>query len=390
MKGRKLLMIPGPIEFEPDVLQAMSIATNSHVAPDFIEIFGKSLELMRAVWKSPKGQPFIISGTGTLAMDMAAANLIELGDRVLVISTGYFGKRFKDILDRYGANTTILEAPIGEVVSLDAIEKELKQGQYKFLTITHVDTSTGILVDPKPIAHLAKKYNVLSILDGVCSVAGEELKQDEWELDVVLTASQKAIGVPPGLALLMASEKAMQVWENRKTPVSNYYADWNNWLPIMRAYEERRPSYFGTPAVNLIVALETSLKIICKEGIDQRVKRHQNLAKSFRAGIASLNLEILPKTNTIAANTLSAVYYPEGINGTSLSATMVESNVIIAGGLLPEIKPSYFRIGHMGSVSSNDLIAVLSALERALIELGHPIESGKSLQAFQNGLLKIN
>ncbi|MGK0376696.1 MAG: alanine-glyoxylate transaminase/serine-glyoxylate transaminase/serine-pyruvate transaminase, partial [Patiriisocius sp.] len=202
MKGRKLLMIPGPIEFEPDVLQAMSIATNSHVAPDFIEIFGKSLELMRAVWKSPKGQPFIISGTGTLAMDMAAANLIELGDRVLVISTGYFGKRFKDILDRYGANTTILEAPIGEVVSLDAIEKELKQGQYKFLTITHVDTSTGILVDPKPIAHLAKKYNALSILDGVCSVAGEELKQDEWELDVVLTASQKAIGVPPGLALL--------------------------------------------------------------------------------------------------------------------------------------------------------------------------------------------
>ena len=390
MKGRKLLMIPGPIEFEPDVLRAMGMATTSHVAPDFIEVFGKSLELMREVWKSPKGQPFIVAGTGTLAMDMAAANLIEQGDRVLVISTGYFGKRFKDILDRYGAKTTILEAPLGEVVSLGTIEKELKTRQYKAVTITHVDTSTGILVDPKPIAKLAQKYNTVSILDGVCSVAGEEINQDQWGLDVVLTASQKAIGVPPGLALLMASEKAMDVWKNRKTPVSNYYADWNNWLPIMNAYEERRPSYFGTPAVNLIVALETSLKIICKEGMSERVKRHQILAKAFRAGLSSLNLEILPKTNTMAANTLTAVYYPEGIEGAALSAKMGDSNVIIAGGLLPEIKAAYFRIGHMGSVSSNDLIAVLAALERALLELGHLIVSGKGLQAFQNELLKAN
>jgi len=390
MKGRKLLMIPGPIEFEPEVLRAMGMPTTSHVALDFIEVFGKSLELMREVWKSPKGQPFIVAGTGTLAMDMAAANLIEQGDRALVISTGYFGKRFKDILDRYGAKTTMLEAPLGEVVSIEAIENELRTRQYKVLTITHVDTSTGILVDPEPIAKLAQKYNTLSILDGVCSVAGEEINQDQWGLDIVLTASQKAIGVPPGLALLMASQKAMDVWKKRKTPVSNYYADWNNWLPIMSAYQERRPSYFGTPAVNLIVALETSLKIICKEGMSERVKRHQILAKAFRAGISSLDLEILPKTNTIAANTLTAVYYPEGIGGAALIAKMADYNVIIAGGLLPEIKAAYFRIGHMGSVSSNDLIAVLGALERALLELGHPIVSGKSLQAFQNELLKAN
>jgi alanine-glyoxylate transaminase/serine-glyoxylate transaminase/serine-pyruvate transaminase len=221
-------------------------------------------------------------------------------------------------------------------------------------------------------------------------VAGEEIHQDQWGLDIVLTASQKAIGVPPGLALLMASRKAMDVWKKRKTLVSNYYADWNNWLPIMNAYEERRPSYFGTPAVNLIVALEASLKIICKEGMSERQKRHQNLAKAFRAGLSSLHLEILPKKNTIAANTLTAVFYPEGIDGGALIAKMVDSDVIIAGGLLPEIKAAYFRIGHMGSVSSNDLIAVLGALERALLELGHPIVSGKSLQAFQNELLKAN
>lgn len=389
MKGRKLLMIPGPIEFEPDVLHAMSIATTSHVAPNFIDVFGNCLALMRDVWKSPKGQPFIVAGTGTLAMDMAIANLIEPGDNVLVISSGYFGKRFKDISERYGANATILEVPVGEVVRMETIEKELKTKQYKALTITHVDTSTGILVDPKPIALLAKKYNTLSILDGVCSVAGEALHQDEWELDVVLTASQKAIGVPPGLALLMASEKAIQVLENRKTPVSNYYADWNNWLPIMKAYEARKPSYFGTPAVNLIVALEASLKIICNEGMDKRVKRHQNLAKAFRAGITSLGLEILPQSNKIAANTLTAAYYPKGMDGVSLRTKIANSNVIIAGGLLSEIKTSYFRIGHMGSVSANDLVAVLSALEFALIELNHPLDSGKSLKAFQMELLNL-
>jgi alanine-glyoxylate transaminase/serine-glyoxylate transaminase/serine-pyruvate transaminase len=390
MKARKLLMIPGPIEFEPEVLQAMGMATMSHVAPDFIEVFGNSLELMREVWKSPTGQPFIVAGTGTLAMDMTAANLIEKGDNVLVISSGYFGNRFKDILDRYGANTTLLEAPLGENVPLEVIERELKTKQYKALTVNHVDTSTGIIVDPKPLAHLAKKYNILSILDGVCSVAGEELKQDEWGVDVVLAASQKAIGVPPGLALLMVSEKAMQVWKNRKTAVPNYYADWNNWLPIMKAYEERRPSYFGTPAVNLIVALETSLKIICKEGMDKRVKRHQSLASAFGAALASLNLTILPKTNATAANTLTAIYYPKGVDGSALSSKMTDSNVIIAGGLLADIKASYFRVGHMGSVSANDLLAVLGALERALSELGQPFEMGKSLRTFQMELLKAN
>lgn len=381
-------MIPGPIEFEPEVLHVLGKPTTSHVAPNFIEVFGKSLELMREVWNSPKGQPFIVAGTGTLAMDMAAANLIEQGDRVLVISTGYFGKRFKDILDRYGAVTTFLEAPVGEVVALEAIEKELQANQYKALTITHVDTSTGVLVHPKPIAQLAKKYNVLSILDGVCSVAGEQINQDDWGIDVVLTASQKAIGVPPGLALLMASQKAIEIWENRKTPVFNYYADWNNWLPIMKAYEERRPSYFGTPAVNLIVALETSLKIICHEGMDERIERHQTLAKAFRAGIAALNLKILPKRNEIAANTLTAVNYPTAIDGPTLLSKIASKNVILAGGLLPELKASYFRVGHMGSVSSNDLLAVLGALEHSLAELGYPKASGKSLHAFQSALLK--
>ena len=386
MKGRKLLMIPGPIEFEPEVLRSMGTQTASHVSPSFIETFGNCLDLMKKIWLAPNGQAFIVSGSGTLAMDMAAANLVEKGDAVLVISNGYFGERFQDILNRYGANTTLISASIDSVISLDTIEKELKKKKYKLLTMTHVDTSTGILIDPKSIAKLAKKHNVLSILDGVCSVAGEEIKQEDWEIDIVLTASQKAIGVPPGLALLVASKKAIQIWENRKTPVQNYYSDWENWLPIMHAYQERRPSYFGTPPVNLIAALETSLKIIEKEGIENRVNRHQKLASAFRSAIISLGLHILPSHEKIAANTLTAIYYPEKVNGSDFISKMNDYDIIIAGGLLPSIKTTYFRIGHMGSVSKKDFIATLSALEYALHKTGHIFKLGIGIQTFQKYL----
>ncbi len=381
-------MIPGPIEFEPEVLRAMGVQTPSHVAPNFIEVFGNCLDMMKKIWLSPSGQPFIVSGSGTLAMDMAAANLVELGDNALVISSGYFGDRFKDILDRYGANTTILSANIGEEVALDIIEQELKNRKYKLLTITHVDTSTGVLIDPEPIAALAKKYNVISVLDGVCSVAGEEIQQDKWGIDIVLTASQKAIGVPPGLALLVVSQKAIGIWKNRKTPVSNYYADWQNWLPIMKAYQERRPSYFGTPPVNLIIALEKSLSLILEEGIHNRINRHKKLASVFREAIQAIGLTILPKTETVAANTLTAIYYPEKIKSIDLLREMNNNDIIIAGGLHPQIKASYFRIGHMGSISENDMISTLSALERVFYKLNYKFELGKSLKVFERACIE--
>jgi alanine-glyoxylate transaminase/serine-glyoxylate transaminase/serine-pyruvate transaminase len=222
MSERDLLMIPGPIVFDPAVLRAMSKPTESHVAPSFIEVFGRVLEGMREVFLSDRGQPIVMAGSGSFAMDMAAANLIEPGDEVLVVSTGYFGDRFAAIAERYGARVTILSAPVGDVVSESEIEASLKKNQFKLLTVTHVDTSTGVIAPVKEIAHLAAQYGVLSVADGVCATAGEECRQDEWGLDVYFTASQKAIGVPPGLALMMFSPRALEVFRNRKRPVANY------------------------------------------------------------------------------------------------------------------------------------------------------------------------
>jgi alanine-glyoxylate transaminase / serine-glyoxylate transaminase / serine-pyruvate transaminase len=370
MKGRRLLMIPGPIEFEPAVMQAVAMATTSHVAPDFIDSFGHSLEMMRKVWLAPSGQPFIMAGSGTLAMDMAGSNLIEPGDSALVISTGYFGERYADLLKRYGANVTILKAPAGDVVKISEIEDELKKKKYKILTFTHVDTSTAVKVNPEPLGLLSQKYGVLTILDGVCSVAGEEIRQDDWKIDVVFTASQKAIGVPPGLALMVCSEKAMEVWKNRKTPVGNYYCDWTNWLHIMKAYEERRPAYFGTPAVNLVNGLEVSLSIILKEGMDERFKRHARLGKAFRSAMTDLGLKMIPLGEEICANTLSAPYFPDNVSGKEFMAAISKSDVILAGGLLPELKEKYFRVGHMGSVTDGDILTTVGAIKSALSSCG--------------------
>ncbi len=364
-------MIPGPIEFEPAVMQAVGMPTTSHVAPDFIGSFGHSLEMMREVWLAPSGQPFIMAGSGTLAMDMAGANLIEPGDNALVISTGYFGDRYADLLKRYGADVTLLKAPLGDVVRPPVIEAELKRKRYKLMTFTHVDTSTAVRVDPEPMGRMGEKYGVLTVLDGVCSVAGEEIRQDDWKMDVVLTASQKAVGVPPGLALMVVSERAMQAWRERKTPAGSYYSDWNHWLPVMRAYEERRPAYFGTPAVNLVLGLEVSLGLILKEGMEERFRRHKLIGKMFRDAMKSLGMKMIPVSDDVSANTLSAPMYPEGVKAADFMKSISTSDVILAGGLLPEMKDKYFRAGHMGAVTNGDILTTVASVERALRECGH-------------------
>jgi alanine-glyoxylate transaminase/serine-glyoxylate transaminase/serine-pyruvate transaminase len=389
MKDRKLLMIPGPIEFTPEVMRAMGMPTTSHVAPNFIEVFGQALERLRQVFLCPSGQPFVIAGSGTLAMDIAAANLVEPGDKALVVSTGYFSDRFAAILERYGASVTQVHAPaVGDAPPLEAVEAALKNpstgsGQgYKLMTVTHVDTSTAVGADVKGLAALGREYGVLVVVDGVCAVAGEEMRQEEWGIDLALTASQKAIGTPPGLALVVAGPRAMDAFRKRKTPVGNYYADWTLWLPIMEAYEARQPSYFGTPPVNLIWALNVSLGQILDEGMDARFARHRRLSQTFKAAVAALGMQQVPVSPDKSATTLTAPYFPDGVDRTMLG-TVKEAGVIVAGGLHPAIKPLYFRVGHMGVVSASDILATVGAVETGLAKAGHKFEPGVGLAAAQ-------
>lgn len=181
----------------------------------------------------PASQPFVISGSGTLGWDQAAANLAEPGDEVLVLHTGYFADSFADCFETYGVKATQLKASIGDRPQLDEIRKALKEKEYKIITITHVDTSTGVLSEIKAVSELVHKVSpdTLVVVDGVCSVGSEEIRFDDWGVDVVITASQKGISCPAGLSIVMASGRAIERFKNRKSRPTSYFASWKNWMP---------------------------------------------------------------------------------------------------------------------------------------------------------------
>ena len=179
----------------------------------------------------------------------------------------------------------------------------------------------------------------------------------------------------------------MAAWRSRKTPVGNYYADWSKWLPIMEAYEARKPSYFGTPAVNLVCALDVSLRQILEEGMEPRFGRHRKLGRACQAAIRALELSQVPASPDCAAFTLTAPYLPEGLAGGDLLPKIRAAGAILAGGLHPQIKARYFRIGHMGATKPGDLLATIGALEEGLLGCGYEFEPGVGVAAAQRALL---
>lgn len=378
---RDLLMVPGPIEFEPAVLEAMGRKTLSHLDPRFIETFGKVLEDLRQLFGAPGCTPIVLAGSGTLAMELAAANVIDAGDNVLVYNTGYFSDRMGRVAERLGANVDHVRAAIGEAPSLEAFENALNEKRYKAVTITHVDTSTGVLAPVRKIASCAKKASALTIVDAVCSAGGEELHQTSWQIDVALSGSQKALGAPPGLAIALFSQTALEARSAKKNPPASLYLDLHEWMPVARAYEARKSSYFSTPPVNLINAFAASAERILAEGMSARVARHRWISHAFRAAWQALGLASLSVDPLTTAHTLSALLYPDGIDA-SLVGAIREEGVVVAGGLHPEVKAKYFRIGHMGACSAADVLTTVGAVERSLTRMGYSaFERGAGLAA---------
>lgn len=348
--------IPGPIEVTDEVLYANAHPSVSHMSANFTAIFGESIRMTREVVRTTTAQPFLISGSGTLGWDQVSANLVEPGESVLVLSAGYFGDSFADCLETYGAEVQLLRAGFGGTIDVAQVERELRSKKYKIVTITHVDTSTGVLSDPQPVADAVKRISpdTLVILDAVCAVASEDIQMDNWGIDVVISASQKGLGAPPGLSIVIASQKAMKVFETRSKPVAAYYASWKRWLPIMKAYEGGSAAYFATPPVNLIRAYHESLLQITKTSpsLDERLKRHRETSNRIMAAAAELGLAQLPLRPEISANGMTALWCPEGVKSSELLPAFLQKGVIVGGGLGTR-KENYIRIGHMGITAIN-------------------------------------
>lgn len=374
----KLLVIPGPIELSDAVLEANAHPSMSHVSPAFAPVFGDCIRMMREVLFTKTGQPFLVAGSGTMGWDMVAANLMEEGDSALVLNSGYFGDSFKDCLEAYGSAVTTLPSPIGGAPTREEIKKALQAKKYKVLTFTHVDTSTGVLSDAKMIGEVVREVSpeTLVVLDGVCSVASEEIRFDDWGMDVVIGAPQKGIGAPPGLSITVASEKAISTFQNRKSKVPAYYISWAKWLPIMKSYENLPAAYFATPPVQLIYALHAALSAITKASpsLEERFALHKAASNKVKDFVIDLGLELLPLSRDASANGMTAVKFPPGLKAPDLLPKLLARDVVMAAGLLGPIKETYFRIGHLGvtavDASRGDIDKLLGALKASLEEAG--------------------
>ncbi|RYO79743.1 hypothetical protein DL766_006883 [Monosporascus sp. MC13-8B] len=373
------LLIPGPIEFDDAVLQSMSHFSESHVGPGFVATFGETLAMLRKLFQttSPSSQPFVISGSGTLGWDLVAANLAEPGDNVLVLSAGYFGDGFADCFNVYGASVDKITGPVGGRPQLPEIETALKSKKYKIITVTHVDTSTGVLSEIQKLSELVKNVSpdTLLIVDGVCSVASEEIAFDAWNVDGVVTASQKAIGCPAGLSISMFSGKAIEAFKARKSPPASYFASMKNWMPIMQNYEAKKPSYFATPSPQLIHALHTALSQILARPLSERFAKHKEASDRIKKAVADLGLKQVPGNPDDQAHGMTAIYLPESVKATDILPKLAKNGIIFAGGIHKEIAPKYIRFGHMGvSVTDptrTDIDRAIEALKSGLAECGY-------------------
>ena len=384
MSERDLLMIPGPTMVDPAVLRAMAAPVLNMSGPEFIEIFGATLEGVRVVLGAQTGQTFVFAGSGHLALEFGIANLVEAGDRVLLIDTGFFAHRYRLIVERYDAPLTVLSALMGERVPLETIEAELKRAAgegkpYKVVHAVHVDTSTDVLEDIAGIGRLAHRYGALLSVDGVCAAAGLAVDCDSSDVDMYLTGSQKAFAVPPGLAICWASERALETVRKRRKPVQNFFVDALNWLPMMQAMEKRTIAFFATPPVTLICGLHESLKQILAETMPVRIRRHERMSLAFKAGVRGMGLQLVARRDEIAAPTLTCAYLPPGIDH-DFVGRVGALGVTISRGILPT-DPPYFRVGHMGTAGPSDVLATLGAIEQTLLALEHDMQPGAGVGA---------
>lgn len=371
---KKLMMIPGPTPVDQSVLDALSKETVSHLDPELVKILKETLENLKAVVMTENGQAFTIPGTGTLAMETALVNSLKTGDRLLVVSHGYFGDRFIEIARGYGIEVEVLASEWGKIVEVEKIAQKLKEKSFSAITVTHVDTSTGVCAPLEEVAEVIKRFpETLFIVDGVCATGGIEECMDDWEIDILFAGNQKAFGVPPGLANLVFSEKALER-RNSLGKISAYYMDINRWLSIMR---EPASGYFATHAVNMVNALHQGLKIILDEGLKERFRRHKRLALAFQNGLRELGFNLLA-AEEIRADTLSAVLYPPDIEDLSFRKKLYENGVLVSAGK-GVLAGKVFRLGHMGNISENDVVATLSIIEKTLSDINYDFKLGSGI-----------
>ncbi|MHA1208963.1 MAG: pyridoxal-phosphate-dependent aminotransferase family protein [Candidatus Freyarchaeota archaeon] len=371
-----LLMIPGPTPIADSTLRAMSRQMISHRGKEFGEILTECTENLKKVFRT-ENELFILTSSGTGAMEAAISNVIEPGDKVLCPTFGKFSKRFKLIVEAYGGVPVELPFEWGEAPESGLIEEALeKENDVKAVTITHNETSTGVRVTLDEISRIVKRHDTLLIVDAISSMGGDYVPVDDWKIDICVSGSQKCFSIPPGLAFISVSERA---WEEiNRTKRRTFYFD----LPAYReSYRKSPPQTPYTPALTFFYALQNSLRLMVEEGLDNVIARHNRVAQATREAIKALELELFPKKEETCSVTVTAVRMPEGVHDKDLRGTMQKDYGVLISGGQEKLKGKIFRIGHMGHVTDREILTTIYALEQSLKKLGQRIELGAGIEA---------
>jgi aspartate aminotransferase-like enzyme len=377
---KRYLMTPGPTPAPPEVLAAIGQPVIHHRGPDYRQLYAEALGRLREIFRTEQ-EVLLFGGSGSGAMESAAANLLSPGDPVLVVSAGYFGERWAAIAKAYGAEVDHLRYAWGEIPSADDVAERLREREAAILFFTHSETSTGVVTDPQPFAAAAREAGALSAIDAVSSLGAVPLETDDWGIDVVVAGSQKALMTPPGLASVSVSPAAWERCARATSP--RFYLDWGR----TRKAQARLDSAF-TPAVSLVVAFDVALGLLLEGGLDVAFERHVRLGRACRAGIKAMGLELFSPDED-RSSVVTAARMPDGMDSGELTQALRDSHGVTIAGGQGQLKGAIFRIGHIGWYDEFDIATALSAVELVLGELGAPIERGlaatRALEVYSEG-----
>jgi len=373
------LFAPGPTPIPPEVLLAMAQPILHHRTPQFQSLFGTVLEDLKYVFQTD--QPvLVLASSGTGAMEAAVTNLLSPGEEAVTIRGGKFGERWAEICEAYGIRSVNIDVEWGKAVDPQIVEDTVKaHPKVKAVLWQASETSTGVRHPTKELAEICREHSVLSVVDGITAIGVFDVPMDAWKLDVVVSGSQKAFMLPPGLAFIALSERAWARMEESRSP--KYYFD----LKKEKKSQSKADTAY-TPAVSMIMGLKVSLDLIKTEGLKKVFARHALLAEATREAMKALGLELLAPGSP--SDAVTAVKVPSNVDGGAITKTLRDKyGVTIAGGQ-SQLKGKIFRISHMGYVSKADILLIVGMTEVALKELGYDLEPGRGVSRAQEILFQ--
>lgn len=376
----RTLMGPGPSDVSPRVLEALARPTIGHLDPAFVDMMDEMKRLLQYAFRTENALTFPVSAPGSAGMETCFANLLEPGDKAIVCQNGVFGGRMKENVERCGAEAIMVQDPWGRAVDPNKVEAVLKaHPDAKVLAFVHAETSTGAQSDARALAELARKYDCLTIVDAVTSLAGSPLEVDAWALDAVYSGTQKCLSAPPGLSPVSFSERAAEVIRGRRSKVQSWFLD----LSLVMGYwgSGAKRAYHHTAPINNLYGLHEALVMLQEEGLENAWARHLSHHQALEAGLAAMGLSlVVPEGERLPQ--LNAVSIPDGVDDAAVRARLLSEYNLEIGAGLGDLAGKIWRIGLMGqSCTARNVEYCLQALDEVLTDMQAGIRSGVAVDA---------